>query len=275
MTTNFTPQVGFIGFGKMAQALWKGISANKLVAPEDVYIFEKNKDVERNALQTWGVKTGSLQTISEHCNIILFCIKPQQLSDLMGQFPDANLDNICFVSILAGTTAQTFESHLGENIQLVRVMPNTPALVGEGMSALYFNAQVNSTYKAFVTHIFEGLGKAIQVKNETDLDVVTGISGSGPAFIYRIAKAIADCGENQGLGYEDALVLISQTLVGAGKMLLESGRSPQELISDVSSPNGTTVAGLSSFDQTQIDNDIQNVIMSAINRSRELSKDSE
>ena len=127
-------------------------------------------------------------------------------------------------------------------------MPNTPAVVGAGMSALAFNSTVTQRYQSIAKDLFNCLGETVEVP-ENMIDVVTGISGSGPAFMYKLAISMAQAGKLEGLDNDTALKLAAQTMVGAGKMLLEAGKSPETLIEDVSSPNGTTVAGLKQFDE--------------------------
>ncbi len=245
-------KLGFIGFGKMGQAIWRGLQK------PDVLVYEKESS------------PNDLVTLVTNANIIFFCVKPQNIADIFDQFPKTDISQKCLISILAGTPISTFEKHLGKNIQMVRVMPNTPAILGAGMSVLSFK-NVSENFQRLAIEIFSSLGKT-EILSEEMLDVVTGISGSGPAFMYRIADDIAKAGQSQGLNYSQALKLIAQTMVGAGKMLMESKKTPQELIAEVSSPGGTTLAGLSFFDKSHIDHDIQQVVLAAITRARELGK---
>lgn len=264
-------QIGFVGMGKMAQAIWAGMSRAKLAQLSDVSFYDISTEQCESIQTRLGIQYRALSDLVAVSDVILFCVKPQNISELLLNFPKSHLDEKLFISILAGIPIQTFESYLGDNIQMLRVMPNTPALVHAGMSALAFNAMVAAPFQEFAKEIFSSFGK-IEMMDESLLDVATGISGSGPAFFYRIAHTIAQVGPEYGLDYAKALNLVAQTLVGAGAMLLESGRSPEDLIRDVSSPNGTTVAGLSLFDQTAIDTDIQKVIRKTIERSKELGK---
>lgn len=259
----------------MASAIWEGLARAKLMTAAQVSFSESHEQTRRQIQDTFGLTPSPLESLIQKSDILLICIKPQGLPDFLSQFPGHLwTSEKLLISILAGIPTQTFQDALGSESQILRVMPNTPALVGEGMSALAFNAYVSDAYKAMALDLFECLGKTETVP-ESMMDVVTGISGSGPAFMYRIADNIAKLGEQEGLKYETALTLAAQTLVGAGKMLLESGKSPSELIQDVSSPNGTTVAGLEMFDKTQIGQEIQRVVLNAINRSRELSNEIE
>lgn len=265
-------RIGFIGMGKMAQAIWFGLSHAGLAKADKTSFYDISIAQRTYLEQTLSIKFQELSTLVQQSDVILFCVKPQNITALLSDFPKMDLQKKLLISILAGTPIKTFESYLGTDIQVVRVMPNTPALVQAGMSVLAFNAYVTPAYQDFAKQIFKSLGE-IEIASESLIDVVTGISGSGPAFLYRIADDIARVGALEGLDYEQSLKCIAQTLVGAGQMLLKSGKPPSELISDVTSPHGTTMAGLAYFDQTRIDTDIQGVVLAAIARAKELGNE--
>jgi pyrroline-5-carboxylate reductase len=265
--------IGFIGFGKMAEAIWKGLSKSELANNNKTYFYEINKNRSEQIENSYKINPIELIPLISKCKIIFICIKPQGISTLVSSFPkEINLSDKLIISILAGTTIKNYEKHLGKSIQLIRIMPNTPSLLNAGMSAIAYNNNVTAHNKSLCKNIFSSFGEIIEIQ-ETDMNTVTGISGSGPAFFYRLADAIAKTGEKEGLEYSKAIYLAAQTMIGAGTMLLKSNKTPQELISDVSSPNGTTIAGLTEFDKSNIDQEIQNVILTTIKKAKELSRE--
>ena len=269
--TSSSYTLGFVGMGKMAAAMLEGIVASGLFLPSQIGFYELNAARRDEISASSKIIFYDVEALIAQSDILLFCVKPQNIRELLASFPKIDLSQKLLISILAGTPIAVFEQQLGTHVQVLRVMPNTPALLQAGMSALTFNANVSPEFRKTGYAVFNCLGRSVEV-DESDMDVVTGISGSGPAFLYRLAHDIAKTGEQEGVDYTKSLTLIAQTMIGAGRMLLDSQKTPLELISDVSSPNGTTVAGLQAFDQSRIDTDIQSVILAAVHRSRELSK---
>ena len=259
--------LGFIGFGKMAQAIWNGLLDAGYLTPQSVCFVEKSPERARCIEEEFGLTPVSLQTLIESTETILIAIKPQQLSDLFPT-PVQSAKATLVISILAGTPLSTLAT-LFPTMSRCRVMPNTPALVGECMSGISFCETATATQVDWVMDMFSCIGKAMLLP-ESELDLVTGISGSGPAFFYQLAIYVRDYAKAQGLTPEDALTLVSQTMIGAGRMLQESGSSPETLIHEVSSPNGTTVKGLETMNNSAIETDFTQVIDAARKRSIEL-----
>ncbi len=264
-------KIGFIGMGKMGQAIWQGLEKINFLPKSQIFFNEQIPEIEAEVINKFGIKELNLANLVEKTDVIFFCVKPQNLVHLCQNFPKINLNNKIFVSILAGTPIKKFETLLGKDIRLIRTMPNNPLLINYGMTAICYNKNVKEADKEIIKKIFGSLGEIIETEEE-HLNVVTGISGSGPAFLYRIADDLAKLGVEHGLTYQNALLLIAQTMVGSGKMLLLGKHSPEELIQIVKSPKGTTEAGLNYFDTTDIDNEIKNVVKRTIERARELSR---
>ena len=265
-------KIGFIGMGKMGQAIVKGLLTDRIFPKANISFFDTNESLIKQIEADLGLAALPLTELISISDIILIAVKPQNITKLLDQFNKANLTKKLIISILAGTKIQKFENTLGNSCQIIRVMPNTPILLKHGMSAICYNKNVSPEYRKAAKIIFQNLSEIEEI-DESLFDTVTGISGSGPAFLYRIADNIAELGAEQGLDYNTALKLIAQTFVGAGKMLLQKEKTPRELISDVSSPNGTTVAGLDYFNQTSIDQEIKKVFQKAILRSKELASE--
>jgi pyrroline-5-carboxylate reductase len=264
-------KIGFIGFGKMASALWEGFSRAKTV--QEACFNTRTADTQTHIALKYGIPHVSIETLVEKCNLIFICVKPQQVNQLLRTFPKLNPNhNQVIISILAGVPIQTFEHYLGPNIACIRAMPNTPAQLGEGITALCKNSQVSPPMLALVQTLFHSCGKTITIQ-EAQFNIVTSISGSGPAFFYKIAQDSQELATQLGLSEQASALLISQTLIGAGKMLQESLKTPQELIQEVSSPNGTTVAGLATYDQNRVGERWQAIITAAYNRASQLEQE--
>ncbi len=260
-----TLKLGFIGFGKMAEALWNG--AKSQVSTDGHCAFEIN-DSRRNAASALGLEVTSIGQLSKQSTAVILCIKPQNLSD----FPAIDWGNSrpIIVSILAGTSIATLAKKF-PGLPIARAMPNTPCMVGEGMSAITFSDDVSETQAQDIQTLFRSTGDVVVVP-ESWMDMITGISGSGPAFLYRLFGSAIAAAATQGIPESVAIQLFAQTLIGAGRMVQESGKSPAQLAADVTSPGGTTVAGLNEFDRQAIDQHFTDVILKTAHRSKELSE---
>lgn len=262
-------KVGFIGSGKMAEALIKGIIDSKLVSNENVYCSDISIDRVNYISDLYKVNACSDNSdVVDNSDIIVLAVKPQNMTELLPLISD----KVCgkpVISIAAGITINFLNNYL-PGAHIIRVMPNTPCLLGEGMTGIAPDVTVDEQVIGFSIKMFESVGK-ILVTAEKNMDIVTGISGSGPAFIYEIAKSFAFAGENKGLSFDESLLLISQTLKGAAFMIEKSGQSVDELIKMVSSPGGTTVAGLKVLQNGQMAEIINETVDAAVKRSIELS----
>jgi len=265
-------QLGFVGFGKMAEALWQGFLGAGLVDTEHVSFTETLESRRDYITEKYKLKSLSLNELTQACDVILFCVKPQQIREILEEILVPSGKKIFFLSILAGVPIAFFTRYLGDSTAFLRVMPNTPVVTGHGMTALTFNSEVNPSDRELARALFSSVGQVLELEEST-LDAVTGISGSGPAFLYRLADAIAQVGENEGLSYQQAMQLVAQTFIGSGAMLLESGETSDDLISAVASPQGTTEAGLSVMDASKIRLEIRSVFQKAIDRSKEITKE--
>ncbi len=245
----------------MAEAIWVGAKA-----PGRHYVYEINEDRQLRA-QELGLTVVSMTDLFQSASLIFLCIKPQNFLDLDVPNTDATPT---IVSIMAGVTMARLTDKF-PGYPLARVMPNTPCMVGEGMSAVTVSDTVTPNIAKWIQSIFKNTGEVATVP-ESWMDVVTGISGSGPAFLYRLCHSAITVGNTVGMPPEMAIQLLAQTMVGAGTMLQKSGKSPTQLVQEVTSPGGTTLAGLTEFDRHQIDRDFADVIQKAADRSKELSE---
>ena len=265
-------RIAFVGGGNMAEALIKGLVSVGSRAPA-IAIAEPRAARRRELASRYGVRaTASNLEAIERATLVVLAVKPQTMSDVLAEIaPGMGRDKL-LVSIAAGVSIATLEKKLGRGVRVIRVMPNTPCLVGKGMSVLARGRSATARDLARARKIFESVGKAEIAKHEAWLDAVTGLSGSGPAYVYRFAEALIDSGVREGL--PDALVrtLVYQTLAGAAEMLLATGKSPRELREAVSSPGGTTLAGLARMDRGGLSRVVGAGVAAATARSKELAR---
>lgn len=262
--------ISFIGGGNMAQALIGGLIARGLPPTritvsdpvEQVRDLLKEKDVH--------VTEDNLAAIAQ-ADIVVFAVKPQVLAQVLrplyGQFDDKLV-----ISIVAGAEIATISELLGTE-RVVRVMPNTPALVQTGAHGLYATEQVNSTDRELASQVLAATGLTIWVNSEAQIDAVTAVSGSGPAYFFYLMESMIRAGKNLGLDEKVATALTLQTALGAAQMAITSSNTPAELRKNVTSPNGTTQAAIEVFDHAQISQNIQAALAAAKTRSQELAQE--
>ena len=265
-----SPLIGFVGAGQMATALAKGfcqagsVSASSIVAC-DVYPAAGERFVE----QTGGRLAGSNAQVASECQVIFLAVKPQQMSHAMADIRAALRPEHLVVSIAAGITLQTMAAGLGEHVKMIRVMPNTPSLVGCGASALSRGLKATDDDVALIRRLLSNVGIAVEVPEKL-MDAVTGLSGSGPAYVYQIIEALSDGGVRMGLPRDTATKLAAQTVLGAAQMVLTTGQHPGSLKDAVTSPGGTTIAGLHALERGGLRGIVMNAVEAATERAREL-----
>ncbi|MEW6052701.1 MAG: pyrroline-5-carboxylate reductase [Nitrospirota bacterium] len=259
--------IGFIGGGNMAEALVKGLIRG---GKKDIIVSEPREDRRVFLENTYGITTTpDNKEVLRGCNVIVLAIKPQNMDDVTAEFAGSVSEDKIIVSIAAGITIAYLSERLRTS-KIIRVMPNTPALVQEGMSVLSLCECIPDREMAFIRDIFMSVGKVL-ILPEKHMDAVTALSGSGPAFIALFAESMAEAGVAAGLSREDAAELAVQTLIGTAK-LLETGMPPDKLREMVTSPGGTTAAGLAAFEQKGIGDIVTAAIMAARDRSIELGR---
>lgn len=264
-------KIGFIGTGKMGEALIKGILHAGLVPPENIYA----SDMDFTRLQQLE-KEHKISICKDNCaavvdsDIIIIAVKPQVVPAVLKEI-NGSIKNQLIVSIAAGVTIETFENALPRGTKVVRVMPNIAATVKESASALSLGSAVSKEDAAVASTIFNAIGRTV-ILPEYLMDAVTGLSGSGPAYIFMIIEALADGGVHEGLDRNTAKILAAQTVLGAAKMVLEGGSHTGELKDMVTSPGGTTIRGLRVMEEQGVRIAMMNAVIAACERSRELGK---
>jgi pyrroline-5-carboxylate reductase len=271
-------KLGFIGAGNMGQALAHGLVAGKVFKAADLLASDVDPTQRRKFSRATGIRAVSgNREVVDASQAILLAVKPQTI--------DAVLDEIgthlaeagtaarkLFISIAAGVPIARIQQRLGARCRIIRVMPNAPAMVGEGMAAIVRGAQASRPDEAFALKLFRAVGRAIALSDETLLDAVTALSGSGPAYVYLFVKAMADAGVEQGLPAKLAQEMALQTLCGAAAQMRRSRAPVEDLIRVVASPGGTTEAALRSFGANGFAGVVAAAIKAAAERSRELGR---
>ncbi len=266
----FGKRLAFIGGGNMAEALLRGaLSAKRLRADEVI-----GTDVREERLgflrETYGIATsGSNAEAAAQSEIVLLAVKPQVMPTVLEDVRKVISDRQLVISIAAGVSTRTIAEALSRPVRIVRVMPNTPALVLEGVSALARGSHATLQDMETTRHFFEGVGRVVVVE-ERLMDAVTGLSGSGPAYVFLVIEALSDAGVNVGLPREVATALAAQTVRGAAQMVLETGKHPAQLKDLVTSPGGTTIAGLQVLENGAVRASLINAVEAAARRAQEL-----
>lgn len=271
--TQFPYTIGFIGAGRMATALARGCLHSGLVDATRLIAADPSSEAKASFVeQVPGAQlVDSNQEVFNEANFIVLAVKPQMMDGVLKDIADHVQSCHVVVSIAAGVTLEKLAAGLSDDSRLVRVMPNTPCLVGLGVSCYCCGGAANSEDGQLVAQVLGSVGEAIEVGEEM-LDAVTGLSGSGPAFVYRMIEALAEGGAAAGLSADLALRLAALTARGAAEMVLVTGRTPKELREQVTSPGGTTLAGLEELEQRQGPAAFSAAVQAATKRSKELAE---
>jgi len=266
-------KLAFIGGGNMASSLIGWLVADH-VDPRQISVADINDHQRENLAARHGVSTSAdNQTTAAGADVVIFAIKPQQLKAVAEELaPTIQQNHSLVVSIAAGIRSSDINKWLGGKAAVVRAMPNTPALVQTGATALFSNEHVTSEQRGLAESILRATGLTLWVNDESQMDAVTALSGSGPAYFFRIMEAIETAGVELGLTKETAHLLTLQTALGAAKMALESRESVANLREQVTSPGGTTEQGLAAMEKHNIDAVFADVLKAARDRSEELAQ---
>jgi len=264
-----TRKIGFIGGGNMAEALIKGLLKGTF-PPSAIRVSEPDTDRQRHLAERYAVGTTpeNLEVVKE-CDLIVLAVKPQMVEEVLTGIASAFSEDKLLISILAGVSTERLEAHFDGSPRLVRAMPNTPALVGAGATALSPGWFATPDDVLAARHLFEAVG-TVHVGDEKLIDAVTGLSGSGPAYVFTIIEALADGGVQEGLPRDVALSLAVQTLYGSARLVQESGEHPAALRDKVCSPGGTTIAAVKTLEEKGLRSALMEAVASAARRSREL-----
>lgn len=264
--------IGFIGTGKMGEALIRGIINANLVKPERICA----SDIDEQKLDTMAEELGIVVSCDnrhtlEKADVVILAVKPQIIRYVLQGIKESTIKDHLFISIAAGVNIDSLADELPGGTRIVRVMPNICATVGEAASAICQGDAATEADVETTRKILGAVGRTVVV-DEHLMDAVTGLSGSGPAFVFMIIEALADGGVHQGLDRTTAQTLAAQTVLGAAKMILESGQHPGELKDMVTSPGGTTIRGIEALEKRSVRAAVMSAVIAASERSRELGK---
>jgi pyrroline-5-carboxylate reductase len=261
--------IGFIGCGKMASALVEGVVKARVFAPAEIFVSDPVQSAVAELVKKTGVQACETNAeVARAAESLLLCVKP---GDAPAALREIAGKNRLVISIAAGITLDALRPHAGEGTRLVRVMPNTPALVHKGAAAYALGDTATENDAALTEQIFSAVGRIARV-DEKLLDAVTGLSGSGPAYVYLIIEALADGGVLKGLPRPLAIELAAQTVAGAAEMVLQTKMHPAQLRDMVTSPGGTTIAGIEALERAGVRAALISAVRAAAERSRELGK---
>lgn len=242
-------KVGFIGCGKMASAIIKGVISSKFLDNSNIIASEVSEDfaAQKKAELNMEVFTDN-KIVAKNSDVIFLATKPHFIKDVLNEIKLELSENKLVVSIAAGVSTKTIEEEIGKEIPVIRVMPNAPALILEGMSGIVKGKFAKKEHIEFVNEFLSNIGKCIVVE-EDQIDVLTAISGSGPAFFYQIIHEMACAGKELGLDYDKSLLLAIQTAIGSAKLMMESELSPEELVKSVATKGGCTQVGVNYMEE--------------------------
>lgn len=262
--------LGFIGFGHMAQVIFSAIDRAKLIPRSQIGFIRRDRDKMRQNEREFGITSTSLENLIDKSDVLILGIRPGQAHSVLQDLKRLKLDGSkTVVSVLAGVKLSYYQKFLQN--PMLRVMPNLASEVAMGMSVFTYSANATNEFKSLTHLLFSCMGEIIEVP-EAMMDICCGIAGSGPGFVFRLIEAMARAGEKEGLAYPKALKMAAQTFAGAAKLILKKGE-PELLLQQIATPNGTTEAGLKMMTHSLIDEHFQKVVAASAKRSKELSEE--
>jgi pyrroline-5-carboxylate reductase len=266
---NQQSKVAVVGAGIMGEALIAALISSG-VNPELITISEKRAERAAELVTKYSINQAALAKNVAAADALLLVVKPQDMAAVLEEIKDSLNPNALVITFAAGKTIEFISNGLGTKNPVVRVMPNTPTLVGAGMAAASMGPGVSDTQRQFVVGFLGATGKVIEVAENLQ-DAVTATSGSGPAYFFAFVEAMVSGAKELGLSEQDATTLTVQTIVGAAKLLDESGKTATTLRENVTSPNGTTAAALASFASSDLNSMVAKAMKAASDRSQELA----
>lgn len=270
-------KIGFIGTGNMGQAILRGYLKTYPDRKQDVYAYNHHVEKAEALAEELGIHAcGSIDELTERADLVMFAIKPYQFDDVIPQVADCvrrvegGADKL-IVSIAAGISIAYMESFFPEGMKIVRVMPNTPSLVGEGMASVSGNIYADEASIHAIVEIFSAVGKAAVVEEKL-IDAVSGVSGSSPAFVYMFIEALADGAVEAGMKRDDAYQFAAQAVLGAAKMVLDTNIHPGQLKDQVCSPGGTTIEAVRYLEEKGMRASVMGAVRTCVQKAQAMAK---
>lgn len=266
-------KIGFLGAGNMGEAILAGLIRKKIYLPQEIGITTAHTKRSRELQKKYNLRLFcSNRELAGTTPILILAVKPQQMSAVLKEIASTVKARSLIITVAAGLDIKFYRHSLGDKIRLIRAMPNTPAKLGAGITALYASG-VSQRDRKTAYKIFSAVGKCLFISKEGQMDAVTALSGAGPAFVYLFLNALIEGGKKMGLPQETSKTLASQTLIGAGLLAEQGNRPLQTLITNVASKGGTTEAGLRILHRYHFQNIIEKTIEAATKRGRELREE--
>lgn len=264
--------VGFIGCGNMARSMINGIIKSNLVPEEKIIVSAATIETLEEVKTKYNIKTTISNTeVANIADILILAVKPNKYGLIIDEIKEDIRENSIIVCIAAGISIEYMENRFNKKIKLIKAMPNTPAMVGEGMTAIALNEEISNYEVEEIIDIFNSFGKT-EVVEESLMDGVTAVSGSSPAYVYMMIEAMADGAVLEGMNRDKAYKFASQAVLGAAKMVLESGIHPGELKDNVCSPKGTTIEAVASLEENGFRSAIIKAMRTCTEKSKKMTK---
>ena len=263
--------LGIIGAGKMGEAIVSGLIKTGMIAKNEILISDIDDNRKAYITKKYGIRTTSDNSqVAVESGILILCVRPGDVKHILAEIRDSLTTDKLIISVVAGVTMKFILDTLERRVSLVRAMPNSPCTIGEGMTVLTSSEGTSESHLDRAKNIFGALGRTLFLGEEL-FDAVTGLSASGPAYVYLFIEALAEGGLKMGIPMNDALLLAAQTVLGSARMVLETGEHPARLKDMVATPGGTTVCGLYELEKAGIRAALVRTVESATIRAKELS----
>ncbi|SDN85458.1 pyrroline-5-carboxylate reductase [Paenibacillus sp. yr247] len=275
-TTLSQAKIAFVGAGSMAEAIIRGLIETKVANPQNLYVMNRSDQDRLAFLQSeYGLQATSdtltKESFLREADVVVLCMKPKDVVTAFAELQPLLNDQQLLISVIAGLSIAKTEALLQTNMPIVRTMPNTSSTIGLGATGMSFSAKVNDTFKQFATQMFEAVG-TVTIVEEEKLEILTGVSGSGPAYVYYLMEAMIKAAIEGGLSEEDANQLTLQTVLGAAHMVQLTQEHPAELRRKVSSPNGATQASIEVLDRFQFGEAVSAAVFRSGERAKEMGE---
>jgi len=265
-------KVGFIGAGNMGSAIIRGIVASKAVEGKNIYVFDPVEEVKNNVANETGAHAVSdNDEVIKNSNVVFLCVKPNMVGEVLGPCAKMFTKDKIFVSIAVSVPISYYEGILGDDKKIIRALPNTPALVGEGMTLISYNKNLEENDIEIVKGLFDSVGKT-EVLEEKFMDEVTAVTSSSPAYVFMFIEAMADAAVLSGIKRDLAYKLAAQAVLGSAKMVLETGKHPGALKDQVCSPAGTTIEAVYSLEKTGFRYSIMEAMNECTKKARKIGE---
>jgi pyrroline-5-carboxylate reductase len=265
-------KIGFIGFGKMAQAMAGGMIHSGLIRADQIMASMRTEKSRTFAAEQFGIEVSSVnRDVAAFADVLFLAVAPYTYFEVIEEIKEDIKPGAIIITVAAGITTSDVENACGKKVKVVRTMPNTPSLVGAGMTAVSVNSEITDEDLVSVEKLLSSFGK-VEIIAEAQMDAIPAISGSSPAYVYMMIEAMADGGVRQGLSRDQSYRLAAQAVLGAAQMVLETGKHPGELKDQVTSPGGATIAAVSTLEQERFRGAILAAMDSCTTKVKELGK---